>query len=50
MADGRIIGSEALIRWNHPKMGFLMPGMFIPLFEKNGMVKGGFLAVRASAA
>ena len=39
MADGRIIGSEALIRWNHPKMGFLMPGMFIPLFEKNGMVK-----------
>lgn len=39
IADGRIIGSEALIRWNHPKMGFLMPGTFVPLFEKNGMIK-----------
>ncbi|MCH1983038.1 EAL domain-containing protein [Ruminococcus sp. OA3] len=39
MSDGEIIGSEALIRWNHPKMGFLMPGTFIPLFEKNGMIK-----------
>lgn len=39
MKDGSIIGSEALIRWNHPDKGFLMPGIFIPIFEKNGMVK-----------
>lgn len=39
MKDGSIIGSEALIRWNHPDKGFLMPGVFIPIFEKNGMVK-----------
>ena len=39
MADGQVIGSEALIRWNHPEKGFLTPGAFIPFFEKNGMVK-----------
>ena len=38
METGRIISSEALIRWNHPEKGLLMPGAFIPLFEKNGMV------------
>lgn len=37
--DGTVIGSEALVRWNHPTEGFLMPGTFIPLFEKNGMVQ-----------
>ena len=31
MKDGSIIGSEALIRWNHPDKGFLMPGVFISL-------------------
>lgn len=39
MNDRRIIGSEALIRWNHPDRGFLMPGAFIPLFEKLGVIK-----------
>lgn len=39
MKTHTIIGSEALIRWNHPQKGFLMPGAFIPLFEKNGMIK-----------
>ena len=34
----RIAGAEALIRWNHPVRGFMPPGAFIPLFEKNGMV------------
>lgn len=38
MENGRIISSEALIRWNHPEKGLLMPGAFIPVFEKNGMV------------
>lgn len=39
MKDGSIIGSEALVRWNHPRRGFLTPGAFIPLFERLGWVK-----------
>ena len=31
-------GAEALIRWNHPEWGFQSPGVFIPLFEKNGFI------------
>lgn len=34
----RIIGAEALVRWISPEMGFMPPGKFIPLFEKNGFV------------
>lgn len=34
----RIIGAEALVRWNHSKRGMLSPGVFIPLFEANGFV------------
>lgn len=36
--DGKIIGAEALIRWDHPKEGFLQPETFIPTFERNGMI------------
>ena len=36
--NGQIIGAEALIRWDHPKEGFLQPETFIPTFEKNGMI------------
>lgn len=32
-------GAEALVRWIHPKIGFMNPGDFIPVFEKNGFVK-----------
>ena len=31
-------GSEALVRWNHPKKGLIPPYKFIPLFERNGFV------------
>lgn len=34
----RIIGAEALVRWISSEMGFMPPGKFIPLFEKNGFV------------
>ena len=30
--------AEALIRWNHPQFGMVSPGIFIPLFERNGMI------------
>lgn len=30
--------AEALVRWIHPKLGFISPGEFIPLFERNGFI------------
>jgi diguanylate cyclase (GGDEF)-like protein len=36
--DGKVVGAEALVRWIHPEKGFLMPGEFIPVFEKNYMI------------
>jgi len=34
----KIAGAEALIRWQHPVYGFMNPGQFIPLFERNGFI------------
>lgn len=36
--SGEIVGCEALVRWEHPRAGLLLPGDFIPLFEKNGFI------------
>ncbi len=37
-ATGKLVGAEALIRWIHPEYGFMSPGEFIDLFEKNGFI------------
>ncbi|MCR5501696.1 MAG: GGDEF domain-containing phosphodiesterase [Lachnospiraceae bacterium] len=34
----RLKGAEALIRWVSPEFGFISPGKFIPIFEKNGFI------------
>ena len=36
--SNHISGAEALVRWIHPEYGFMSPGEFIPLFERNGFI------------
>jgi EAL domain-containing protein (putative c-di-GMP-specific phosphodiesterase class I) len=37
-ASGRIVGAEALMRWNHPTRGVVTPGEFLPFAEENGLM------------
>ncbi|WP_291859819.1 EAL domain-containing protein [Bradyrhizobium sp.] len=38
LADGKICGAEALMRWQHPKRGMISPAEFIPLAEETGAI------------
>jgi diguanylate cyclase (GGDEF)-like protein/PAS domain S-box-containing protein len=50
LADGRICGFEALMRWLHPERGLVAPGQFIPTLEATGLIlEAGLWALQRAA-
>ena len=38
LSDGQVVGSEALLRWNHPSDGLVSPAAFLPVLEESGLI------------
>jgi diguanylate cyclase (GGDEF)-like protein/PAS domain S-box-containing protein len=39
LSTGQVVGYEALVRWNHPSRGLLLPASFLPLAEDTGLIE-----------
>jgi diguanylate cyclase (GGDEF)-like protein/PAS domain S-box-containing protein len=39
LTTGKLVGYEALVRWNHPQSGLLLPASFVPLAEDTGLIE-----------
>jgi diguanylate cyclase len=49
LRDGRVVGAEALLRWNHPTQASVSPDVFIPLAEQTGLIVPVTLQVISAA-
>ena len=38
LSDSRVVGAEALLRWNHPSEGLVSPAAFLPVLEETGLI------------
>ena len=38
VSSGRVVGAEALVRWDHPERGIVLPSQFLPVVQKAGLM------------